>query len=312
MNNSTSLQRGWYSLTHDRARFLDSCVKHLGFLFPDKLYLSLRYRLIKGHWINWLSPTLFTEKIQWLKVYNRKPIYTTMVDKFEAKKYVTDRIGSKYVIPLLGCWTSVDDIDWDSLPNQFVLKTTHAGGGNGVVICRDKSCFNKVAAIKTLKKSFYGSNYAVFREWPYRNIKTRIIAEKYMESKKICESSDLTDYKFYCFDGEPQYCQVIRDRHTKETIDFYNMKWEHEAFVGLNPSARNGLKPVACPQKFEEMKSICRELSKDIPFIRVDLYDIDNEVYFGELTFFPTSGFGSFTPENVDAELGALIKIPNQ
>lgn len=304
-----SIRKGINYLIYNRAQFCDSIVKNfLGFL-PDKIYLSLRYRCIMGHKIDWKNPKTFTEKIQWLKVYNRKPEYTIMVDKHAVKKYVADRIGEEYIIPTLYVWDKPEDIEWDILPNEFVLKTTHGGGGCGVIICKDKKSFDKQGAISKLRSSFNSEIYPNLREWPYKNVPKRIIAEKLLKPIVSLPSDDLSDYKFYCFNGEPKYCQVIRNRHSKETIDFYDMDWKHQEFVGLNPIVRNGDIPVARPKHLDNMVKICRELAKNIPFIRVDLYEIDDKEYFGELTFFPASGFGSFTPEKWQYELGKLINI---
>lgn len=304
-----SITRGINYLLHNRAQFCDSIVKSFFSWLPDKIYLSLRYRFQMGHWIDWNNPKTFTEKIQWLKLYNRRPEYTTMVDKYAAKQYIADRIGEKYIIPTLGVWEKPEDIDWNSLPSKFVLKTTSGGGGCGVLICKDKARFDKQQAIKRINESLANDIYLNLREWPYKNVTKRVIAEKFITSEKNQTSSDLPDYKFFCFYGEPKYCQVIRDRHSKETIDFYDMEWNHQDFVGLNPVVRNGLTPVIRPKHFNEMKGICRKLAKNIPFVRIDLYVIDNDIYFGEITFYPASGIGKFTPKDWDVKLGKLIQI---
>lgn len=306
-----SIKRGFDYLIHNRTQFCDSVVKNLLGFLPDKLYLSLRYKFQIGHWIDWKNPKTFTEKIQWLKVYNRKPEYTTMVDKYAVKRYVADRIGEKYIIPTLGIWDKPEDIDWESLPNQFVLKTTHGGGGGGVVICKDKATFDKQGAIAKLNDSLVSDIYLGLREWPYKDVQKRILAEKFMAPKKKSALTDLPDYKFFCFNGEPKYCQVIRNRHAKETIDFYDMEWNHQEFVGLNPVARNGLNPVARPECLQDMIEVCRKLSEAISFLRVDLYVIDENQYFGELTFYPASGIGTFTPDVWNSRLGDLLTLPN-
>ena len=307
-----SIKRGIKYLLHNRVCFCDSIVKnYFGFL-PDKLYLSLRYRCKMGYWIDWKNPKTFTEKLQWLKVYDYKPEYTKMVDKLAAKDYVASRIGEEYIIPTLGVWDRVEDIDWESLPDQFVLKTTHGGGGCGVVVCSDKTHFDKAKAIKKLQTSMHSNAGKTYREKPYLNVPRKIIAEKFMAERKAKENakiSDLPDYKFFCFNGEPHYCQVIRDRHTKETIDFYDMEWNHMPFVGLNPVAKNGVEPVAKPVHLEQMKYICRKLSKDIKFSRIDLYVIDDKEYFGEITFYPAAGLGEFTPAYWNDRLGDLINL---
>ena len=307
-----SIKRGITYLLHNRVQFCDSIVKNFFSWLPDKVYLSLRYRCQMGHWINWKNPKTFTEKLQWLKVYDYKPEYTKMVDKLAAKDYVASRIGEEYIIPTLGVWDRVEDIDWDSLPDQFVLKTTHGGGGGGVVVCSDKTHFDKAKAIKKLQTSMHSNAGKTYRERPYLNVPRKIIAEKFMAERKAKENakiSDLPDYKFFCFNGEPYYCQVIRDRHTKETIDFYDMEWNHMPFVGLNPVAKNGVEPVAKPVHLEQMKVICRRLSKDIKFSRIDLYVIDDKEYFGEITFYPAAGFGEFTPADWNERLGKLINL---
>lgn len=310
----TSITRGIYYLKHNRAQFCDSIVKNFFSWLPDKLYLSLRYRFQMGHWINWKNPTTFTEKLQWLKIYDYKPEYTKMVDKLAVKDYVASKIGKEYIIPTLAVWDKVEEIDWDLLPCQFVLKTTHGGGGCGVVVCADKSKLDKEKAIKKLTESMRTNAGESYREKPYLNVPRKIIAEKYMTEHKTNFSivdSDLSDYKFFCFNGEPHYCQVIRDRHSEETIDFYDMKWKHMPFVGLNPVARNGQVPVARPEHLEKMQKICRILSNNIPFVRVDFYIIDNREFFGELTFYPASGIGDFTPKEWNNRLGDLLILPN-
>lgn len=306
-----SICLGFKYLITNRSEFCDSFVKNfLGFI-PDKPYLSLRYRCKVGKWIDWDNPRTFSEKIQWLKIYDRKPEYTIMVDKYAVKNYVSGIIGQEFIIPTLGVWDNPDLIDWDALPNQFVLKTTHGGGSGGVIICKDYSSFNKETAILKLNQSLSSDIYNNYREWPYKDVPKKILAERYIAPSNR-DSIDLPDYKFFCFNGEPKYCQVIRDRHTKETIDFYDMKWRHQEFVGLNPIASNGLNPVTKPKHLNTMIEICRKLSCGIPFIRVDLYVVDNRVYFGELTFYPASGFGTITPDQWQYRLGNLIQLPSR
>lgn len=284
----------------------------LNLLFPnDKLYLKILFRLKMGYKLNLRNPKTFSEKLQWLKLYDRKPEYTTMVDKYAVKKYVANIIGEEYIIPTIGIWNNPDDIDWDSLPEKFVLKTTHGGGSSGVVICKDKSTFNKEKAIDKLSSSFKSNIYIRYREWPYKNVPKRIIAEKFMEISSAKKNDDLPDYKFYCFGGNPVYCQVIRDRRTKETIDFYDMEWNHMPFVGLNSAVQNGTNPVEKPICLENMIEVCKKLSKNTPFSRIDLYVIDNKVYFGEITFYPASGLGELKPNEWNYKLGNMIELPN-
>lgn len=284
----------------------DSVVKRFLCFLPDKLYLSLRYRCRMGNWINWNNPKTFTEKIQWLKLYNRKPEYTTMVDKLAVKEYVANIIGQEYIIPTIGVWDSFDEIDWDILPDKFVLKTTNGGGNGGVVICTDKTKFDKRSSYKKIHYSLSSDIYKNLREWPYKNVRKHIIAEKFIQSQ---DGSDLTDYKFFCFNGKVRFCQVIKDRTSHETIDFFNEKWVHQEFIGLNPKAVHAKEPITKPRNYDKMIEIAAKLSEGIPFVRIDLYNINGIIYFGEITFFPASGFGQFTPHKYDYILGQYIKF---
>lgn len=276
-------------------------------IHDDKLYIKLVYRLFMRKRLDLDNPSTFQEKLQWLKLFDRRSEYSQMVDKYEAKKYVADRIGDEYIIPTYGIWDDAKDITFDSLPSQFVMKCTHDSGK--IIICKDKSKLDIGYARRRMKGGLSKTFWKRFREYPYRDVKPRIIAEELLPCK---EGADIPDYKFYCFNGEPMYCQVIRDRRTCETIDFYDMDWKHQDFVGLNPVARNGITPVASPGRLDEMKEICRKLSKDIPFVRVDLYYIEGKIFFGELTFFPGGGVGVFTPGIWDKKIGDLIKLPNK
>ena len=294
----------------NKTAFLASILKRVPFLFKDdELYLKLLFLFEMHYWPDLKHPKTFNEKLQWLKLHNRKPEFTTMVDKYAVKKYVADRIGEQYIIPTLGVWDSFDQIDFDSLPNQFVLKTTHGGGGLAVVICKDKKTFDMRRAKRILEKSLHSDIYMKYREWPYKDVPKRIIAEKFMASKKSHAPKDLPDYKFFCFNGEPKYCQVIRDRNTCETIDFYDMDWNHQEFVGLNPTVKQGKTTVARPTNLSRMQDICRKLATGIPFLRVDLYVIDDKEYFGELTFYPASGLGKWTTEEADMKIGKYLNL---
>ena len=283
-------------------------IQRMSFLFPnDKLYLKILFRLRMGYALDLDNPQTFCEKIQWLKLFNRKPEYTQMVDKYAVKKYVANIIGEEYIIPTLGVWDRFEDIDLDKLPKQFVLKTTHDGGSYGIVICKDKDVFDYKAAKKTINRSLRRCSYKVMREWPYKNVKRRIIAEEYLE---CIGNTDLVDYKFYCFNGQPLYCQVIKDRNSKETIDFFDQEWNHQVFYGLNPKAIQSSYPIDRPINYDKMVEVASKLSHNIPFARVDLYNIGGKIYFGEITFFPASGFGVFTPSEWDYKLGEWIKLP--
>lgn len=280
-------QRGWFNL------------------LPDKPFLKLMFYVRMNKRLNLKSPNTFNEKLQWLKLYDRKPIYTTMVDKYEAKKYVADNIGEEYIIPTLGVWDSFDEIDFDLLPNQFVLKCTHDSGG--LVICRDKSALDMKVARKKITASLGMNYYLHGREWPYKNLKPRIIAEKYMESGN---DQDLIDYKFYCFGGEPKFLYVSHglSDHSTAHISYASLNWEKLPFKRNDFSDFDELPPK--PLNFDKMIELSKQLSANIPFLRVDFYEINNRIYFGELTFFPGSGFTSFNPEEWDYTLGSWIELP--
>ena len=261
------------------------------------------YRCRTGRKLNLENPHDFNEKLQWLKLYDRNSLYTTLVDKYAVKEYVTKIIGKEYLIPTLGVWSNVDDIDFDKLPNQFVLKTTHGSGGD-VIICKDKSKFDKEKAANHLKKSMKKDVYSVLREWPYKNVPKRIIAEKYMED----ESGELRDYKVLCFDGTPKMTEYHQGRFKSHTQDFYDENWTLlPIYQGTPLSGKTMEKPVF----FDEMMFLSSKLSKDMPHVRVDWYYVQNQLYFGELTFFDASGFDEFEPKEYNRILGDWIKLPN-
>lgn len=277
------------------------------YITNDKIYLSLRWFTVTHRFINWRNPSRFTEKLQWLKVYYHRPELTTMVDKIEAKKYVAGIIGEQYIIPTLAVWDNADEIDFDKLPEQFVLKCNH-DSGTGMCICSDKSKLDYSDARKGLNMGLTSDYYPISREWPYKYVKRKVFAEQFMKQE---DSSDLTDYKWFCFDGNPLYCQVIRNRSTKETIDFFDTKWTHQDFIGFNPRAVHAETCPSCPKNLSLMIEIAAALSKNLPFARVDLYEINGHVYFGEITFFPAGGFGAFRPKNMDYVFGQHLVLPN-
>lgn len=427
----------------DPKRFINVLAAR-GFLnfLPDEQYLKLRYWAAFGRKLNLKNPVRFTEKLQWLKLHDRKPEYSKMVDKYEAKQYTADKIGTEYIIPTLGVWDSFDEIDFEKLPDKFVLKCTHDSGG--LVICKDKKSLDKERAKDKIEKSLKNNYYLWGREWPYKSVKPRIIAEQFMldsKTENLCDfkffcfggqvrcakvdfdrfikhhanyydektnilnfgeaicppdynknielpesipeieklaqelakehpflcadfydadgkiyfgemtfypasgfgefsddkwdkllgtwsqsgrellvtrdiivaidkKTDLMDYKFYCFNGAPKYCQVIKNRSSKETIDFFDMDWKHQDFTGIGvPLKPHSILPVRCPQTFEIMKEKAEILAKNMKFARIDFYEINGKMYFGEVTFYPASGFGALEPENVDVQLGKLLKV---
>ncbi len=291
------LNRTYYKIQSTLFRYL-----------PDELLLKILYRQEMGESLNLKDPKKFSEKLQWLKLYNRRSEYTTMVDKYAVKKYIADKIGAEYIIPTLGVWKKPEDIDFDILPNSFVLKTTHGGGGGGVVICKDKIAFDKKIAIKKLNNSLKQDIYKTYREWPYKNVPKRIIAEQYVEPDSI--TNDLLDYKFFCFNGKPKLCQVIAGRESVMTIDFYDRYWNHQPFHEPKDTIFSST-PNKRPKNLNLMWSLAEKLAKDIPFIRVDFYEVNGKVFFGEITFFPTSGFGGFKPDEWDEKFGTWLRLPS-
>lgn len=276
-------------------------------LFPDELYLKMLFPLRTGYKLNLKNPQTFNEKLQWLKLHNRKAEMVKMVDKVDAKEYVANIIGEEYIIPTLGVYNSVDEIDFNKLPNQFVLKCTHDSGG--IVICNDKSKLDIEAAKEKLRRGLKVNYYYQNREWPYKQVKPRIIAEQYMVDESGYE---LKDYKFFCFDGEVKLLFIASDRgsKTEETkFDFFDTNFNHMSFTNGHP---NSTKRIAKPKGFDEMKKIAATLSKGHPHLRVDLYDINGNIYFGELTFYHWSGMTTFEPTEWDYKLGELIKLPKQ
>lgn len=274
-------------------------------LLSDKLYLSLFYRGEFGRKLNWTHPETYQEKLQWLKLYDRNPMYTKLVDKYEVKNIVASKIGLKYIIPTLGIWSKVDEIDWDSLPSQFVLKTTHDGGGNGVVICRDKSHFDIDAAKKQLNESLKRNTYKNVREWPYKNVVPRIIAEQYIED---CITHDLPDYKFFCFNGSVKAMFVATERGSGDVkFDFFDSEFNHLDIVQTHPMSG---KTISKPECFEEMKKLSSILSADIPHVRCDFFQVNGQVYFGELTFYHHGGFVPFRPKRWNKIWGDWLQLP--
>ena len=282
-------------------------------LFPDKPYVELMYWLNMGKKLNLKNPVTFNEKLQWLKLYNHNPEYTVMVDKVKAKEYVAKLIGEEHIIPTLGVWDDPDDIDFDALPNQFVLKCNH-NSGTGMCICRDKSKLDIEKVKAELRKGLKENYYMRWREWPYKNVPRKILAEKFMQdmggqaqSISKAQLEELNDYKIFCFNGEPKVLFVASDRANKVCFDYYDMQLHH---LDLKQGGDNYEGEVKLPQHFEEMKSLAAKISKDIPHVRTDFYEINGRVYFGELTFFDSTGMAKFSPEEWDEKLGKLIVLP--
>ena len=302
-----------------------------GKYLPDKLYLKVLYETKMGRPLNLRNPSTFNEKLQWLKLYDRKPVYTIMVDKYAVKDYVANIIGDEYIIPTYGVWDKCDDIDWDNLPNKFVLKCTHDSGG--LVICRDKLKLDKTAAVKKMNDCLKRDYYSFGREWPYKNVPHRIIAEMLLEPRPVrfedlsegsnrggiindlrCADSganlqDLPDYKFFCFDGVVKAMFVATDRQNRAEpyFDFFDADFNYLDLRHGHPNAPEHPKK---PQSFDLMKRLAARLSKGIAECRVDFYEVNGKPYFGEITFFHHGGFMPFEPSEWDRKFGDWIKLP--
>lgn len=274
-------------------------------LLPDSLYLRIKYKKVMHRTLHLKHPRTFNEKLQWLKLNNRKPEFTMMVDKRKVKDFVKEILGDEYVIKSIGVWERPEDIEWEKLPKQFVLKTTHGGGNTGVVVCKDRDKFDRQSAIKQLKDSLKIDLYKRFREWPYKNVHKCIIAEEYMDDG----SGELNDYKLLCYNGRCRNLFVCTERSNDVKVDFFDREWNHLPFTRIH---QNSSKIIQEPALLKEMVKIAEKLAKaiDTPLVRIDLYDIKGHVYFGEITFFPGGGMEAFQPEEWDYKLGEMIKLP--
>ena len=270
---------------------------------PDKLYLELLYWRTFGRVPDLKHPVRYTEKLQWMKLYDHNPLYHKLVDKADVKPYVASLVGEEHIVPTLGVWDSPEEIDWDGLPDRFVLKCTHDSGST--VICSDKASFDREAACRKLAACQKKNYYKPMREWVYKGLKARIIAEEYLEG-------EVNDYKFFCFDGEPKFMFVATDRFNAEEetkFDFFDMDWNH---LDLRSGHPNASVPPACPSCFEEMKRLAALLSRELPQVRLDFYEIDGKVLFGEYTFYHWGGFMAFDPDSADETIGRMFKLPEK
>lgn len=290
-------------LSLKRRIYRKSCVL-FGKIMPDKLYLKLMYQVKLGKRLNLKNPISFNEKLNWLKLYDRKDIYTKMADKFEVRQIVKEYLGEEYLIPLLGVWDRAEDINFDMLPEQFVLKCTHDSGS--VIICKDSS-FDREGAVKKLQDTLRNNYFYPSREWPYKNIKPRIIAECYMVDES---NTELKDYKIYNFNGEPELIQVDFGRFTHHERNLYSTEWKYideEIEYPKNPNVQ-----IDKPENLEEMLSFARLISKGIPSVRTDFYSVNGKTYFGEITFYQEGGFARFSSKEYEKNLGSLIRLPEK
>jgi len=299
-----------------------------GWFFPDEFYLKCLFKDRLGKKPDLKKPQTFNEKLQWLKLYDRRPEYTTMVDKYEVKNYITERIGGEYVIPAFGVWERFDDIDFDALPDQFVLKCTHDSGG--LVICRDKSTFDRKAARKKISRSLKRNYYWYGREWPYKTVKPRILAEQYMEEAAAasgvendydisCEQlqrrEGLLDYKFMCFNGKVRACFLdigVIGKGTDHAVEYYRNIYDRNGSpLPFKETREHYPQNIILPEQYPEMVRIAEILSAGIPHLRVDLYLVEQKIKVGELTFFHGSGISNnFEPEEWDEIFGSWLTLP--
>lgn len=288
------------------SRNLRGNIMHVLSFLPDKPYLQLFYFATTRKFINFKNPKGFNEKLQWLKVNDKRPEYSQLVDKLAVRDHIAEILGEEYLFPLLGKWESFNDIDFDSLPNQFVLKCNHDSGSTKVI--KDKSAltqadFDEMNEFYTrrLNRDFFFAG----REYPYKGIKPYIIAEQLMVDETTPEKS-IEDYKFFCFNGEPKVMFIATDRATDCKFDFFDMDFNHLDLVNIHPNAD---KPIEKPEKFEEMKDLSAKLSKGMRHVRIDLYELNGKIYFGEYTFFHGGGFQLCHPDKWERKLGDWIDI---
>lgn len=279
--------------------------RKLSRLIPDRIYLQIVYFKHFRRFINFNNPKTFNEKIQWLKLNYRNEEYTKLVDKYRVKQYITKLIGEEYVIPTLGVWNNVDDIDFKSLPEKFVLKCNNDSGG--IVICKNKKDFDEAKAKSFLKERLKNNGYWYGREWPYKNVKPCIIAEKYMEDSI---SKDIKDYKFFCFNGSMEFFDIDIDRFIEHRANYYDRNGNFLPF-GKTYCPPDYTKKIEMLKNLDKMIELAETISHNTVLSRIDFYEIDGQVYFGEITFYPGSGFSPFTDEKWDYKLGDMIDLPN-
>lgn len=269
----------------------------------DKKFIEYRFLSEMGYKLNLKSPQTFNEKLQWLKLYDRNPEYTKMVDKYEVREYIKEKIGEEYLIPLIGVYDKFDDIDFDKLSNQFVIKCNHDSGG--LIICKDKNRLDIETARKKINRSLKTNYYYSGREWPYKNVKPKILIEKYMEDSN---KSDLIDYKLFCFNGIPKIVLVCSERFSSSNMceTWFDMNWK---LIDMTESGHRVDSTISKPKQLKKMVELSKKLSKNIPFIRVDWYEIGDKLYFGELTFYPASGFDKFEPKEWNKKIGDMLSI---
>lgn len=291
-----------YTINHVFSWLLSK--KFLRVITPDSWFIFFRFKDHLGYYPDLICPKTFNEKLQWLKINNRKPEYSQMVDKYSVRDYIRKKLGEEYLIPLVGGpWNSFQEINFDLLPDSFVLKCTHDSAS--VFVCKDKNSFDKNNVMHKIDRALSFNYYINGREWPYKTVKPKIIAEMLMKDES---SEDIKDYKFFCFNGKVQYFKIDFDRFTNHKANYYDRYGNIQPFCEV--VCPNDLsKKLEMPRNLNEMISLAEKLSEGIPFVRIDFYNINGKIYFGEITFFPAGGFGKFYPNEWDLKLGKLIKL---
>ena len=284
-------------------RVINYFVTRLVFVLPDKTYIKIKFWLETGYRLDLNNPQSFNEKLQWLKFNDQHDEYTMMVDKYLVKDYVASLIGEKYLIPTIGVYNTIEEIKWEDLPQQFDLKTT--GDSGGVIVCKDKTKLNIDEAKKKLGKLKNRNYYKYNKEYPYKNVHPRYIVEEYIVDESGYE---LKDYKFFCFNGEPMFVQIDFDRYSNHRRNVYDINWNLLDLQIKFPKGHDRVFPR--PENYDEMVEVARMLSKGIPHVRIDLYNVTGKIYFGEMTFFHGSGMEVFTPLEWDYKFGDFIKLP--
>lgn len=281
-------------------------VRRTGYLLPDKVYIELVFFCKMGRFPDLDHPLTFNEKIQWLKLHDRDERYHRMVDKAEAKRYAEKIIGEGHTLKTYGVWDRPEDIDWDSLPDKFVLKLTAGGGGRSVCICRDKKTFDREDAVRRLRKDYRRDLYRLFREWVYKDVPQRVMAEELLESGVPGDIPP--DYKFWCFNGRAEFLMLCRGRDNSDgrSFNFLDRDWNELPFWR---KYANSARVPEKPENFDEMIRIAEKLSAGMAFLRVDLYDENGKIYFGELTFYPGSGTNPFHPQEWDRRVGDMLRL---
>lgn len=305
------MKRPFYNAIHslfcNPYHFVAAIIVRLSFLFSDETYVRLIYYFSFHHKINLDNPQTYNEKLQWLKLNYHNPLWTTLADKVAVKDYVAKLIGKEYVIPTLAVWDNIETINFNELPKQFVMKTNHDGGNNGVFVCKDKAKVDLKKVCKKMTESLHRNTYLLGREWPYKDIPRKVFAEQYIDDA----SGELKDYKFFCFNGTVKYLFVATGRQSGKEVMF---NYYDADFNLLNLRQQHPMsdKPIAKPVNFEEMKRIASVLSQGIPEVRVDLYDANGRIYFGEYTFFHHGGVVPFHPKDWDEIWGKEIELPDK